>query len=86
MGQLTVDERRRVFRAREQGLQKASAPPPGPSGGPRAGKIAGGRVSRLRGLATIAVIVTLLAGGSVAWGTVELHRPLSLLEAVLPRG
>jgi len=86
MGQLTVDERRRVFAARAQGLPKPPAPPPGPSVGPGAGKTAGDRVRRLRDLATIAVIVTVLAGGSLAWRTVEFHRPQSLLDAVLPRG
>jgi len=84
MSQLTLDERRRVFVVREQQLQNALAALPGrPVDGPD--RTAAAAARRLRNLATIAIIVTLLASGSIAWGTVEFSRPLSLLETVLPR-
>jgi hypothetical protein len=84
MARLTVDERRRLFMAQEQRRQKAFTPPAPPvaCGG---GKTARGRARRLRDLVRITVIVVVLAGGSVAWRVVEFHRPMSLLEVVLPR-
>jgi hypothetical protein len=82
MGQLTVDERRRIFAAREQRRQAAFVLPEVSSIGCETER---GRVRRIRDLVRIALIVTLLAGGSVVWRVVEFHRPVSLLEAVLPR-
>jgi hypothetical protein len=85
MGQLTVEERRRVFLAREQHLHKPLVLPPGRLVGPGRERTADAAARRRRNLTTIAIIVTLLATGSVAWGTVEFRRPLSVLETVLPR-
>jgi hypothetical protein len=85
MGQLTVEERRRIFVAREQQLHKPLASPPGRPVGPGPDRTVAAAARRRRNLVTIAIIVTLLASGSIAWGTVELRRPLSVLETVLPR-
>ena len=85
MGQLTLDERRRVFVAREQQLQKAQAAPSGRPIGAGPVRTAAAAARRRRNLATIAIIVTLVASGSIAWGTVQFRRPLSVLETVLPR-
>jgi hypothetical protein len=85
MGRLTVDERRRLFVAQQQRRQKAFAPPPTSPVASGRGKTASGRARRLQGLVKIAVIVMMLAGGSVVWRVVELHPPMSLLEALLPR-
>jgi hypothetical protein len=84
MARLTVDERRRLFMAQEQRRQKVFAPPSPPvvCGG---GKTASGRARRLQDLVRITAIVVVLAGGSVVWRVVEFHRPMSLLEVVLPR-
>lgn len=82
MGQLTVDERRRIFAAREQCRKAAFVLPEALSIG---GDTERGRVRRIRDLVRIALIVTLLAGGWVVWRVVEFDRPVSLLEAVLPR-
>ena len=85
MGHLTLEERRRVFVAREQQLQKALTAPSGRPGAASPDGTAAAAARRRRNLATIAIIVTLVASGSIAWGSVEFRRPLSVLEIVLPR-
>jgi len=82
MGQLTVDERRRIFAAREERRQAAFVLPEASS---IVGDTERGRVRRIRDLVRIASIVILLASGWVLWRIAEFHGPVTLLEAVLPR-
>jgi hypothetical protein len=82
MGQLTLEERRRVFlvqqRARGETLARMSTPAAAaePSAPPR---------HWLSQLATTAMIVALLGGGWLAYHAVEFHAPASVVEALLPR-
>jgi hypothetical protein len=85
MSHLTLEERRRIFVSRAQQSPNALAAPPRRPIGAGPHRTAAAAARRRRALATIAVIVTLVASGSIAWGTVEFRRPLSLLETVLPR-
>ena len=79
MGQLTVEERRRIFRARQRTndmLARRSAPAVAPEPfRPRLG------LSRIIKTAAIAVLLT---AGWFACHAVELHIPASIAEA-LPR-
>ena len=80
MGQLTSEERRRIFLAQRQTggemlARLRAAPIAAEHGAPPPG--------RLR-LLTAAMIVMLLGGGWVGYHPVKLHRPASIVEALLP--
>jgi len=80
MGQLTVQERRRVFLARHQTsremLTRLSAPVPAPQPLPAS--------PRLSPIVKTVVIAALLSAGWFVCHAIELHVPTSIVEA-LPR-
>ena len=81
MGRLTPEERRRIFLAKEQTsgemLARFRAVP-------IAAEEGASRPGRLR-LLTAALILMLLGGGLSASQPVELHRPASIVETLMPR-
>jgi hypothetical protein len=80
MGRLTSEERRRIFLAKEQTSGEMLARL-------RAVPIAAGDGASRPGrrLLTAALIVMLLGGGLAASQPVELHRPASIVETLMPR-
>jgi len=81
MGRLTSEERRRIFLAKEQTSGEMLARL-------RAVPIAAGESASRPGrrrLLTTALIVMLLGGGLAASQPVELHRPASIVETLMPR-
>jgi hypothetical protein len=81
MGRLTSEERRRIFLAKEQTSGEMLArlravPIAAGEGASRPGR---------RRLLTAALIVMLLGGGLAASQPVELHRPASIVETLMPR-
>jgi len=81
MGRLTSEERRRIFLAKEQTSGEMLArlravPIAAGEGASRPGR---------RRLLKAALIVMLLGGGLAASQPVELHRPASIVETLMPR-
>lgn len=82
MGQLTREERRRVFLLQEKSRSAMMSALTSAHATPR-----DARPSRPRRLWLVktAMIATLLAGGWFAYQAVEFHAPASVMEALLPR-
>jgi len=82
MGQLTREERRRVFLAQEKSRSAMLRTRARPERAPRAPR-AERRV--LVWLVKTAMLATLLAAGWSAYRAVEFHTPESIVETLLPR-
>ena len=82
MGKLTPAERRRVFLIQEHNRQATLARV---SADPAAELDHGGPRRRQQRLLKTVLIFTLLSGGLALYELVELHRPASVVEALLPR-
>ena len=80
MGQLTLEERRRIFIARRRTRDDIMTPRPAPTAAPGTQR-PGLRLNRI--VKTVAIAV-LLSVGWFAYHAVELHIPASIAEA-LPR-
>jgi hypothetical protein len=81
VGRLTPEERRRIFLAKQQ---TASAILARLRAAPSAAGDGASRRGRLR-LLKAAMIVMLLGGGLAVSQPVELHRPASIVETLMPR-
>jgi len=80
MGQLTVEERRRIFIARQRGSNDVLTSRPAPT----AASVPSRPRLRLHAIVKTAAIALLLSAGWFACRAVELHVPASIAEA-LPR-